>query len=242
MVPVITDDTTDVAPDEFADLRLSYEAGSLHESDLAATPAEQFRTWFDELAQVPAVVEPNAMVLGTVDEAGAPSARTVLLKGLADDGFRFFTNLGSRKGRELADNPAASLLFGWYPVQRQVAVRGRVHPLERAEVAAYFASRPYGSRIGAWASRQSAPVADRGTVEAREAALRERWPDTGAADDVPLPEHWGGFRLVPAEVEFLAGPALAAARPAGVRRPRRGGRAGDRGGLARRAPLALTRP
>jgi len=194
-----------MALDEFADLRLSYTAGALSEEDLAATPGAQFRAWFDQVSQVPAVVEPNAMVLSTVDAAGAPSARTVLLKGLADDGFRFFTNLGSRKGRDLAGNEAAALLFGWYPVQRQVVVRGRVTALDRDEVAAYFVSRPYGSRIGAWASRQSAPVPDRATVEAREAELVERYPDTGSADDVPLPEHWGGFRLEPTEVEFWQG-------------------------------------
>lgn len=203
MAPVITDDTTEVAADEFADLRLSYGSGTLDEVDLAPTPGEQFRAWFSRLG--PEVVEPNAMVLSTVGPDGAPSSRTVLLKGLADDGFRFFTNLGSRKGRDLAGNPAAALLFGWHPAQRQVAVRGRVHPLGRAEVAAYFRSRPYGSRIGAWASEQSAPVDSRATVEAREAALRERWPDTGSPDDVPLPGHWGGFRLEPTEVEFWQG-------------------------------------
>lgn len=205
MVPTISDDTTDVAPDEFADLRLSYEAGALREADLAPTPAAQFRAWFDDLQQVPAVVEPNAMVLSTVDADGAPSSRTVLLKGLADDGFRFFTNLGSRKGRDLAGNPAAALLFGWYPVQRQVVVRGRAVALDRDEVAAYFVSRPYGSRIGAWASEQSAAVGSREEVEAREAELRRRWPDTGSEGDVPVPEHWGGFRLEPTEVEFWQG-------------------------------------
>lgn len=194
-----------MAGDEFADLRLSYTAGSLSEDDLAATPGEQFRAWFAEAAAVPAVVEPNAVVLSTADAHGAPSSRTVLLKGVADDGFRFFTNLGSRKGRDLAVNPAAALLFGWYPLQRQVVVRGRAHPLARAEVHAYFVTRPYGSRIGAWASSQSQVVASREVVEAREAELRERWPDTGSTDDVPLPEHWGGFRLVPDEVEFWQG-------------------------------------
>lgn len=198
-------DTTDVAPDPLADLRVSYTAGALDEADLAATPGVQFRAWFDEVSASGTVEEPNAVVLSTADADGVPSSRTVLLKGVADDGFRFFTNLGSRKGRDLAVNPAAALLLGWYPLQRQVVVRGRVHPLDRSEVREYFVTRPYGSRIGAWASRQSEVVASRAVVEAREAELRERWPDTGSADDVPLPEHWGGFRLVPAEVEFWQG-------------------------------------
>ena len=194
-----------MVPDELAGLRLSYTDGVLSEDALAGTPAAQFRTWFDDAAAHPGVDEPNAMVLGTAAADGAPSSRTVLLKGLADDGFRFFTNLASRKGRDLAENPAAALLFGWYPLQRQVVVRGAVHPLGREEVHAYFVSRPYGSRIGAWASRQSEPVPSREVVEAREAELRRRWPDTGSSEDVPLPEHWGGFRVVADEVEFWQG-------------------------------------
>lgn len=205
MRPELAHQTSQVAPDEYADLRLSYTAGALSEDDLAATPGEQFRSWFEQVSGRPEVVEPNAMVLSTVAADGAPSSRTVLLKGVADDGFRFYTNLGSRKGLDLAGNPAAALLFGWHPVQRQVVVRGRVALLDRDEVAAYFVTRPYGSRIGAWASRQSAVVADRATVEAREAELVRRWPDTGSVDDVPLPEHWGGFRLAPTEVEFWQG-------------------------------------
>lgn len=194
-----------MVPEELADLRMTYTAGALSRQDLAPAPGAQFRAWFADAAAEPAVVEPNAMVLSTADADGSPSSRTVLLKGLADDGFRFFTNLASRKGRDLAANPAAALLFGWYALQRQVVVRGIVHPLGRQEVEAYFVSRPYGSRIGAWASRQSEPAASREAVEARERELRQRWPETGSTTDVPLPEHWGGFRLAPAEVEFWQG-------------------------------------
>jgi pyridoxamine 5'-phosphate oxidase len=194
-----------VVPDEFADLRVTYTAGQLLEGALAATPEAQFRAWFAEAAASPEVVEPNAMVLSTAGADGVPSSRTVLLKGVDGAGFRFFTNLASRKGRDLAANPNAALLFGWHPQQRQVAVRGTVVPLGREEVRAYFASRPYGSRIGAWASRQSEVVADREVLERREAELASRWPDTGSPDDVPLPEHWGGFLVRPVEVEFWQG-------------------------------------
>lgn len=194
-----------MVPDEFADLRVTYTAGQLLEGALAPTPEAQFRAWFAEAAAAPEVVEPNAMVLSTAGADGAPSSRTVLLKGVDAAGFRFFTNLASRKGRDLAVNPQAALLFGWHPQQRQVAVRGTVTPLGREEVRAYFVSRPYGSRIGAWASRQSEVVADREALERREAELADRWPDTGSPDDVPLPEHWGGFLLSPVEVEFWQG-------------------------------------
>jgi pyridoxamine 5'-phosphate oxidase len=194
-----------VVPDEFADLRLTYTAGELTEEQLAATPYAQFRRWFDDAAASAAVVEPNAMVLSTVAADGAPTSRTVLLKGVDGDGFRFFTNLSSRKGRDLAGDPRAALLFGWHPLQRQVVVAGAVAALGRDEVLDYFVTRPYGSRIGAWASRQSEPVGSRRVLEEREAQLRTRWPDTGSPDDVPLPEHWGGFVLRPHEVEFWQG-------------------------------------
>lgn len=194
-----------MAADDLADLRRSYTAGALDRDSLAATPGQQFRAWFDAAAASALVVEPNAMVLATTDAATGPSARTVLLKGVDGQGFRFYTNLASRKARDLAGDARVALLFGWHPLQRQVAVRGRAEPLPRADVRAYFVSRPYGSRIGAWASRQSQAVADRSVLEQREAALRERWPDTGSEADVPLPEHWGGFVVRPREVEFWQG-------------------------------------
>ncbi|MFC3687006.1 pyridoxamine 5'-phosphate oxidase [Aquipuribacter hungaricus] len=191
---------------DLAALRVSYTSGALDEADLAATPLAQFRAWFDDAAASPAVVEPNAVVVATAGPTG-PSVRTVLLKGLDGAGFRFYTGLGSRKARDLAADPRAALLFAWVPLQRQVSVRGPVGPLPREEVLAYFTSRPYGSRIGAWVSEQSAPVDRREVLEEREAELRRRWPDTGSPDDVPLPDHWGGFLVRAAEVELWQGRA-----------------------------------
>jgi pyridoxamine 5'-phosphate oxidase len=140
------------------------------------------------------------MVLSTVGSDGGPNARTVLLKACDAAGFAFFTNYTSRKGVELAVNPAASLLFPWYDLERQVVVRGAVTRVDRAETEAYFRSRPHASQLGAWASRQSQVVAGRETFEERFAALATRWPD-----EVPVPDFWGGFRLVPATVEFWQG-------------------------------------
>lgn len=189
---------------DLAALRLSYTAGTLEVADLAPTPLAQFRAWFDDAAASPAVVEPNAVVVATSGPDG-PSVRTVLLKGLDGHGFRFYTGLGSRKATDLAADPRAALLFAWVPLQRQVSVRGPVEPLGRDEVLAYFTSRPYASRVGAWVSEQSAPVAGRRVLEHREAELCRRWPDTGSPDDVPLPPHWGGFLVRAAEVELWQG-------------------------------------
>jgi pyridoxamine 5'-phosphate oxidase len=183
--------------------RVSYEAGALDESALAPTPLQQFRRWYAD-AVAAGLAEPNAMVLATADEAGAPSARTVLLKQADARGFVFYTNLGSRKAGELAGGRAA-VLFGWHAMQRQVGVRGRVGPVPREEAAAYFASRPWASRIGAWASRQSREVAGRAELEERWQELARRHPDHGRPDDVPLPPFWGGFVLRPDEVEFWQG-------------------------------------
>jgi pyridoxamine 5'-phosphate oxidase len=144
------------------------------------------------------------MVLATADERGAPSARTVLLKQADARGFVFYTNYGSRKAAELAHGRAA-VLFPWHPLQRQVGVRGRVEQVPREESAAYFAGRPWGSRIGAWASRQSQVASGRAELEARWEELARRYPDRGRPDDVPLPPFWGGFVLRPDEVEFWQG-------------------------------------
>lgn len=186
----------------YADARVSYEAGALVEADLAATPLAQFEAWY---AAAAGLAEPNAMVVATVGADGMPSTRTVLLKQADARGFVFFTNLGSRKGGQIAATGAAALTFPWHAMQRQVSARGTAEPLPRDEVAAYFRSRPWGSRVGAWASRQSQPVASRADVEARYAELAARWPDTGSPDDVPVPDHWGGFVVRPAEVEFWQG-------------------------------------
>jgi pyridoxamine 5'-phosphate oxidase len=195
--------TPDPLVPALAAARVSYEVAALDETDLAPTPLAQFRRWYDE-AVAARLPEPNAMVLATAGERGGPSARTVLLKQADGRGFVFYTNHGSRKAAELAAGRAA-VLFPWHPLQRQVGVRGLVQPVSREESAAYFAGRPWGSRIGAWASRQSQPVSSRAELEARWAELGRRYPDRGRPDDVPLPPFWGGFVLRPDEVEFWQG-------------------------------------
>lgn len=184
-----------------AALRRTYGRGSLREVDLAPDPFLQFHRWFDE-AVAAGLPEPNAMVLATADADGFPSARTVLLKGLDARGFVLFTNLRSRKGREMTANPRASLVFPWFDVDRQVVVRGSVEPVERDVAREYFGSRPHASRLGAWASPQSEVLPDRRALDDHFAELARRWPE---GTDVPLPDHWGGFRVLPATVEFWQG-------------------------------------
>jgi pyridoxamine 5'-phosphate oxidase len=191
-------------PQDLAAMRLHYDQGRLLESDLAAHPLAQFTRWLSD-AVAAELAEPNAMVLATADADGAPSSRTVLLKAADSRGFAFYTNLQSRKGRELAANPRASLVFPWHPLLRQVVVIGDVEPLSRDEARAYFGTRPYGSRLGAWASAQSTVIASRDVLKARYAELAAAFPDTGSADDVPLPDAWGGFLLRPRTVEFWQG-------------------------------------
>jgi pyridoxamine 5'-phosphate oxidase len=174
--------------------------GPLLESDLAADWCTQFSRWFGEAAEA-GLPEPNAMIVATADPQGRPSGRTVLLKGVDGRGFTFFTNHTSRKGVEALANPYASLVFPWHPMQRQVVVCGSVERVDRAETEAYFASRPRGSRLGAWASPQSQVVPDRAAVEAALAEARERFGD----GEIPAPPHWGGLRVVPTTVEFWQG-------------------------------------
>ncbi len=194
-----------------AHLRVTYTAGLL-EKDLADTPLEQFGRWFLEVVEG-GVAEPNAMVLATAAPpsegvaAAVPSARTVLLKAVDARGFAFYTNLGSRKGREIAANPWASIAFPWFAAHRQVMIVGRVEPVPRDEAREYFGTRPYGSRLGAWASAQSTPIASRDVLKARYAELAAVFPDTGSRDDVPLPDFWGGYVVLPDTVEFWAGRA-----------------------------------
>ncbi len=176
------------------------ERGALLETDLAADWVDQFAAWFAEAAAY-GLPEPNAMIVATADRAGRPSARTVLLKGYDDRGFVFYTNYTSRKGTEAAANPYASLVFPWFPMQRQVLVTGSVERVSRAETEAYFASRPRGSQLGAWASPQSQVLADRAAVEAGLAEVVARFGD----GPVPAPPHWGGLRVVPVTVEFWQG-------------------------------------
>lgn len=172
----------------------------LEVADVEADPVAQFRRWLDAALDA-AIPEPNAMVLSTADRSGAPSARTVLLKGLDERGFSFFTNRGSRKGRELAENPAAALVFPWVAMRRQITVLGHVSLLGDAESDAYFASRPRGSQLAAWASCQSEELADRGTLEQRMQHVAARF----GTDPIPRPGFWGGYRLKPSELEFWQG-------------------------------------
>ena len=173
-------------------------AQELSEESLAADPVTQFARWLADAVDA-GVPDPTAMVLATASATGAPRARTVLLKGYDADGFTFYTNRTSRKGRELAENPRACLVFPWHPMRRQVIVEGPVTALSQAESEPYFHSRPHGSQLGAWASRQSTVLATRAELDARFARLARRWPP-GA--EVPMPDFWGGYRLTPEAVEF----------------------------------------
>lgn len=181
-----------------SDMRVDYAAARLVEADLAASPLAQFERWLAQAVSA-ALPEPNAMVLATASADGQPSARTVLLKAADARGFAFFTNLGSRKSTEIAGNARASLVFPWFAMQRQVVVIGSVEAVPRAEAEAYFATRPHGSRIGAWASRQSQPVT-REELDARYAELAAEWPQ-----EVDMPQFWGGWIVRPVSVEFWQG-------------------------------------
>jgi pyridoxamine 5'-phosphate oxidase len=191
-------------PPQVSDLRVNYDDGRLLESEIAGTPLAQFSRWFDQ-ALAAQVTEPNAMVVATSDADGVPSARTVLLKGVDARGFVFYTNYQSRKGQALTQNPRASAVFPWYPLSRQIVVVGDVERVSRDEAAEYFSSRPYGSRLGAWASEQSSVISSREVLKARYAELAAAFPDAGGSDDVPLPDFWGGFLIRPVSVEFWQG-------------------------------------
>ncbi len=184
-----------------ADLRRDYRASTLDESDAIADPIEQFEHWWNDVlrAEVP---EPNGMTLATVGTDGRPSARIVLLKGFDQQGFNFFTNYDSRKGRELAATPYGALVFWWEPLERQVRIEGTVEKLTYEESDAYYHSRPKGSRLGAWASPQSQVIESRQILENKQLALEKQY---GGADQIPRPPHWGGYRLVPDRMEFWQG-------------------------------------
>ncbi|MFD5716892.1 pyridoxamine 5'-phosphate oxidase [Streptomyces sp. NPDC127036] len=197
-------DESDLAPDPAA-MRAHYRAEGLDESDLAPHPMEQFARWFRQAAQAALhgfVHEPNAMVVSTADADGRPSSRTVLLKQYDEHGFVFYTNYGSRKGRELAENPYISLLFPWHPLARQVIVTGTARRTGRDETAAYFRTRPHGSQLGAWASTQSTVIDSRSELDSTYEELSARYPE---GEQVPVPPHWGGFRIAPQSVEFWQG-------------------------------------
>lgn len=190
-----------MSKNKISDIRQEYELGELLERNLLSTPLEQFAAWFDE-ALAYQVMEPNAMVLSTVSETQQVSSRVVLLKGIESEGFVFYTNYDSRKAQELSNNPRASLLFFWPELQRQVRIEGAVRKVEAAKSDAYFNSRPYGSRLGAWASPQSQEVPDRTFIEQRLVEMQERFEDEQA---LHRPEFWGGFILQPERVEFWQG-------------------------------------
>ncbi|MDM4764124.1 pyridoxamine 5'-phosphate oxidase [Galbitalea sp. SE-J8] len=182
--------------------RTDYALGALAEADLDADPLVTARRWLADAASAEsAVSEPNAMVVSTVDPDGDPSSRTVLLRGL-DRGLVFFSHRTSEKGRAIAAHPVVSLLFPWYPLQRQLIVRGTVEPTTDAESDAYWTSRPWGSRTSARASRQSEPIASRAALEAAMDAEQRAHPEGGA---VPRPAEWGGFRVIPSRIEFWQG-------------------------------------
>jgi pyridoxamine 5'-phosphate oxidase len=181
-------------------LRKEYRMAVLDRAGLDPDPVVQFGRWFDQAVGA-GLPEPNAMTLATASAGGRPSARVVLLKGYDDRGFVFYSNYDSRKGEELAANPWAALVFYWAPLERQVRVEGRVERTSREESAAYFRSRPLGSRLGALASAQSRPIPGREVLERRVAELEAAHPD----GEVPLPDFWGGYRVVPDAVEFWQG-------------------------------------
>lgn len=184
-----------------ADLRTEYQRGALDEADAGADPIALFGRWFDE-AVAAGGRDPNAMSLATVDAEGHPSVRIVLCKEFDARGFVFFTNYGSRKGRELASNANACLLFFWPDLERQVRVSGTVAPVAAEESDTYFAQRPRAARIGAWASPQSEVISDRRVLEERTAQFEQRY--AGHAEP-PRPSHWGGYRLAPQALEFWQG-------------------------------------
>jgi pyridoxamine 5'-phosphate oxidase len=181
-----------------ADLRQSYEKGTLLEQDIKASPVEQFGLWFNQALEQN-VPEPTTMTLATADATGRPSARIVLLKGFDDAGFVFYTNYNSRKGQDLAVQPYASLNFFWQPLERQVRINGLTDKVSAQESDEYFHSRPLGSRLGAWVSAQSQPTT-LAELEANTAAVQQKY-----GDHPPRPPHWGGYRLTPEYFEFWQG-------------------------------------
>lgn len=185
---------------ELSELRRDYVTGGLSEADLADEPVAMFRSWMHDALRA-GIHEPNAFVLSTVSSQGLPASRIVLLKGLDERGFVFFTNYGSRKAADLSVNPACALLFPWHVLERQVRVEGTATALSEQENDAYFATRPRASQIGAWASPQSEVVADRSVLDQLYKEMEERFGD----GDIPRPEQWGGFCVVPEVVEFWQG-------------------------------------
>lgn len=185
---------------EIAAMRQDYTIGELLESNAPSEPWELFSSWF-EIARNTKILEPNAMILSTVMQDGQPTSRVVLLKDFDQNGLVFFTNYLSQKGEQLAHNPRASILFWWEPLQRQIRVEGEVVKIDEEDSDAYFQSRPYGSRLGAWISEQSQTIVDRIALEKRQIEFEKKFED----GNVPRPDHWGGYRLAPNKFEFWQG-------------------------------------
>jgi pyridoxamine 5'-phosphate oxidase len=185
---------------DLAKLREEYRQGELREEDLEDNPMEQFRVWIEQ-AQETELLEPNAVILATADAEGRPSTRTVLIKAFDERGFVFYTNYESRKARQIAENPQVSLCFLWLPLERQVMVNGRAEKVSKTESLKYFMQRPLSSRIGAWASPQSQVISTRSILEEKFAEMRRRFSE----GKVPLPDNWGGYRVIPESIEFWQG-------------------------------------
>ncbi len=187
--------------EDIAAMRRQYGEVGLVDSQLPANPLELFNTWLADATGNEIVVEANAMILSTVLD-NQPSSRTVLLKDLTDEGFTFFSNYQSRKAKQISENQNVSLLFPWFPLERQVIILGVASKISSAESDKYFASRPRGSQIGAWASMQSTELSDRSVLESKFAEFEAKWP---VGTTIPRPDHWGGYVVLPTSIEFWQG-------------------------------------
>jgi pyridoxamine 5'-phosphate oxidase len=185
---------------QISDLRKDYTQAILELDSINASPFDQFRKWFDEAVKSE-VIEPNACVLSTVSDEGTPFQRTVLMKGLDDQGLVFYTNYTSRKAQQMDKNPNISILFPWYALERQVAIKGKVEKISVEESLAYFISRPYKSQLGAWVSQQSQVISSRNVLEIKLQELTAKFEE----GKVPLPDFWGGYRIIPTSFEFWQG-------------------------------------
>ncbi|MGX7677809.1 pyridoxamine 5'-phosphate oxidase [Jatrophihabitans sp. DSM 45814] len=194
-------DGAGTAPRDLATVRRSYQAGDLTEDSLAPSWLEQLQRWYDEAAAHPAITDPNAMQLATVERDGSADVRTVLARSFDQTGIVFYTNYNSAKGRQLALRPTAAAVFAWLPLERQARFRGEVSKVSAAETEAYFASRPRDAQIGAWSSPQSEVIAGRHVLDQRLAAYTARFKGR----DVPPPPDWGGYRIAVSEIEFWQG-------------------------------------
>lgn len=185
---------------DIGDMRRDFESEGLDRDALDDNPINQFQTWFED-ARKAKLLEPNALSLATTGDDAMPDIRTVLLKYFDETGFVFYTNYGSRKAQEMAANPKAAMLFPWIALNRQVRIQGRVEKVSKAESLKYFASRPRGSQIGAWVSEQSRAINSRGLLEQKVAEIKRKFGN----GEVPLPDFWGGYRVVPERIEFWQG-------------------------------------